>query len=227
MSNVDFRAPEFAVLATRRIADLHLCESRDGHQVLPLNTCDANTHAERDNISAWGLREFRTHYRVPTISKEDVFHYIYALLHPGYRTAFDAILRKEIPRITLAPDFATFARTGERLLELHARYESTQPTPLKQVVTKRPLRYGIDDRLRFTPNMDGIIVNETLTLLGIEPAALKYRLGTRSAIEWVIDQYVGESTVEHDENVSLIGQVLAVSEQTVALVQGLPAAFTS
>jgi predicted helicase len=76
--------------------------------------------------------------------------------------------------------------------------------------------------------MDGIIVNETLTLLGIEPAALKYRLGTRSAIEWVIDQYVGESSVEHDEDVvRLIGQVLAVSEQTVALIQGLPAAFTS
>jgi len=113
-------------------------------------------------------------------------------------------------------------------VELHAEYERTEPTSLKQVVTNRPLRYGIDDRLRLTPNMDGIIVNETLTLLGIEPAALKYRLGTRSAIEWLIDQYVGESSVEYDKDVvRLIGQVLAVSEQTVALIQGLPAAFTS
>jgi hypothetical protein len=50
------------------------------------------------------------------------------------------------------------------------------------VIMKRPWRYGIDDRLRLTPNMDGIIVDETLTLLGIELAALKYCLGTRSAI---------------------------------------------
>ncbi len=177
MSNVDFRAPEFAALATRRIADLHLCESRDGHQVLPLVTYDANTREKRDNISDWALREFRTHYHAPTINKEDIFHYIYALLHhPGYRSGFDAILRKEIPRITLAPDFATFTRTGERLLRLHVGYESMQPRPLKQIVTKRPVRYNIDDRLRLTPNMDGIIVNKSLTLLGIIPALFSIAL---------------------------------------------------
>ena len=80
-------------------------------------------------------------------------------------------------------------------------------------------------------------MNESLTLAGIPPEVFEYRLGNRSALDWVIDQYrvtedsrsgiVSDPNREDDEDyiVKLVGRVVAVSVETVKIVKGLPAEF--
>src|SRR5712691_9858236 len=77
------------------------------------------------------VKQFRLHYSNDSIAKEDVFHYLYALLHhPEYRERYAANLKRELPRIPFAPDFAAFATAGRELARLHVRYESLDPWPL-------------------------------------------------------------------------------------------------
>jgi predicted helicase len=106
---------------TDTIADLHLCAAVDAHQCFPL------AHLKDSAVD-----QFRQHYSTPSISKEDVFHYLYALLHhPSYRDRYAANLKRELPRIPFAPDFPAFAEAGRQLALLHVHYESLQPWPLE------------------------------------------------------------------------------------------------
>jgi predicted helicase len=83
------------------------------------------------------LTQFRTHYSKNEITKEEIFHYIYALLHhPEYRTRYAANLKRELPRIPFAPDFQAVAAAGKELARLHVEYESLTPWPLKEVENK-------------------------------------------------------------------------------------------
>jgi predicted helicase len=69
------------------------------------------------HFSHSALSSFRSHYQDDSITKLDVFHYIYALLHdPGYGTKFAEVLKKELPRMPYAPDFAAFAQAGAHLI---------------------------------------------------------------------------------------------------------------
>jgi len=83
------------------------------------------------------VEQFRQHYSSDRITKEDVFHYLYALLHhPGYRERYAANLKHELPRIPFAPAFAAFATAGKELARLHVEYESLAPWPLVFVENK-------------------------------------------------------------------------------------------
>ena len=94
MSDVAWRAPVFSALMTDAIADLHLCAAIDAHQCFPLS-----------HLKDSAVAQFRTRYSDDSITREDVFHYIYALLHhPAYRERYAASLKRELPRIPFAPD---------------------------------------------------------------------------------------------------------------------------
>ena len=83
-----------------------------------------------DNISDTALNAFRNHYRDDTITKDDIFDYIYGILHaPSYRDEFANDLSKMIPRIPFAPDFRAFAEAGQRLADLHLNYETCEQYP--------------------------------------------------------------------------------------------------
>jgi predicted helicase len=106
---------------TDSVTDLHVCAPVDAHQCFPLSDL-------KDSL----VGQFREHYSDRSITKEDVFHYVYALLHhPGYRERYAENLRRELPRIPFAPDFAAFAKAGKELARLHVEYESLDPWPLK------------------------------------------------------------------------------------------------
>ena len=80
------------------------------------------------------VAQFREHYSDDSIGKEDVFYYIYALLHhPSYRERYSANLKRELPRIPIAPDFVAFATAGRKLAQLHVGYESLDPWPLRAI----------------------------------------------------------------------------------------------
>lgn len=236
LSDIGYRADQFSALAAGCIPDLHLCAPVDAHQCFPLYTYDPDGANRRDNITDWALAHFRNHYRNPQITKLEIFHYVYAILHhPGYRARFAENLKRELPRIPLAPDFAAFACAGAELARLHLDYEKLDPYPLDFVENPAcPLSYRVHDKMRLSKDKTSIAVNPSLTLAGIPPEAFDYRLGNRSALDWVTDQYqVTEDPrtgIRSDPNrpddpeyiVRLIGQVIRVSLETNRLVRTLP-----
>ena len=112
------------------------------------------------------------------------------LHHPGYRTKFADNLKRDLPRIPFAPDFKAFANAGKKLADLHLNYESGKEYPLKKVVTPGvPLSYVVADKMKLNKDKTELRVNDSLTLTGIPPEVFEYRLGNRSALDWVIDQY--------------------------------------
>ncbi len=236
VTDVAGRSP-FSVLASAEITDLHLCASTDVFQCFPLYTYDSDGGHRRDNVTNWALEQFQAHYPKTKITKRDIFHYVYAILHhPAYREKYAANLRRELPRIPFAPDFTAFAAAGEKLAELHVGYETQKEYPLKRVETpgaKLDLRV---ERMKLSKDKTALAYNGYLTLEGIPSEVFEYRLGNRSALEWVIDQYrverdkadpekiVSDPNRSDDEEyiLRLVGQVVAVSVETVKLVRGLP-----
>ncbi|MFN5058683.1 MAG: type ISP restriction/modification enzyme, partial [Chloroflexota bacterium] len=225
ISDVGYRASGFSALISNTIVDLHLCASIDGHQCFPLYTYEADG-TRRDNITDWALAEFRTRSGLADLTKADIFYYVYAALHhPVWRSDFALNLKKELPRIPW-PDasipVARWVAIGRQLAELHLQYEQGPRANLEWVESAQPVHFRVTKMKRAG---DRIIVNETLTLAGIPPVAWSYKLGNRSALEWLIDQY----QVSGDSNpnaysddpmyiVNLIERVTHVSVQTMALV---------
>ncbi|MGA9061112.1 MAG: type ISP restriction/modification enzyme [Terracidiphilus sp.] len=219
--------------ATSLIPNLNLM-SIDAAQCFPFYTYDEDGSNRRDNITDWAQTEFRSRYGQKSISKLDIFHYTYALLHhPEYRTRYAANLKRELPRIPFAPDFADYARIGADLMKLHLEYEQQREYPLERRETGK-LDWCVD-KMALSKDKTQLKYNDFLTLSGIPPEVYEYRLGNRSALEWVIDQYrvstdkrsgiVNDPNREDDPEyiVRLIGQVVTVSLETVRLVRELSA----
>ena len=94
-------------------------------QCFPFYTYDEDGTNRRENITDWTLTQFRTHYRDDTITKWDIFHYTYGILHhPDYRERYQENLKRDLPHIPFAEDFWGFSKAGARLADLHVNYES-------------------------------------------------------------------------------------------------------
>ena len=169
--------------------------------------------------------------------RDDIFAYVYAALHdPAYRTTYAADLRREFPRIALHDDFARWVAWGQRLLDLHIGYEAVEPFALERVdvpTGKPPL-----PKLRSQPEAGVIVLDTDTQLTGVPAAAWEYRLGNRSAIDWVLDQHkekkIKDPTVaklfdtyrfaDHKERViDLLARVVTVSLETVAITIAMAA----
>ena len=150
------------------------------------------------NITDWGLRQINDHYRktwgkdfaeeFPNgITAEHIFAYTYAVLHdPVYRHDYQIDLKQEFPRLPLYKDFTAWARMGQELLDLHIGFESADPYPLKRVDTGVEAKRTI---LRADKDNGRIVLDDVTTLTDVPADAWRYRLGNRSALEWVLDQY--------------------------------------
>jgi predicted helicase len=237
-SDIAWRAKTHSVLIAQNVVDLHLGATLDGHQCFPFYVYDEDGANRRENITDWALDQFRAHYKNKKIDKWDIFHYVYGVLHhPGYRTKFADNLKRELPRIPFAPDFRTFAGAGRSLARLHLDYEQLDPWPLEWIETPgAPLSYRVE-KMKLSKDKTTLAVNPSLTLGGVPAEVFEYRLGNRSALEWVIDQYQvdedkrsgikSDPNCEDDEEyiVRLVGQVVRVSIETVKIVKSLPDAF--
>jgi predicted helicase len=224
---------EFAVLCSQHIPDLNFYS--DPQQSFSFYIYDKDGSNRRENITDWSLEQFQTHYQDPTITKWDIFHYTYAVLHhPHYRTRYAANLKRELPRIPFAPTFRPFATAGKRLAEIHIHYEQQPEYPLKQQENKDlPIDWRVE-KMRLSKDKTQLKYNDFLTLTGIPPEVFEYRLGNRSALHWVIDQYQvstdKRSGITNDPNrlddeeyiVRLIKQVITVSLETVQIVNDFP-----
>ena len=223
----------FQTLMVDAIPDFHLTgDSR----CFPYYIYREDGSNRQENITYWALKKFRSHYGDPSISRWDIFHYVYGLLHhPDYRGRYEKNLKRDLPHIPFAPDFGAFASAGAELADLHVGYESAAPyAGLERAETSGvPVDWRVE-QMRFSKEKREIAYNGFLTLRGVPPAALEYRLGNRSALEWVVNQYAMKtdkrSGIVNDPNrrgdpqyiVRLIERVIAVSLKTVEIVNALP-----
>lgn len=222
----------FQCLMVNMIPDLHLTGDS---QCFPFYTYKEDGKNRKENITEWALAQFRENYKDTKISQWDIFYYVYGMLHhPKYREKYAANLRRELPRIPFAPDFSAFADAGKKLAELHVNYEQQEEYPLEMIENKdMPLNWRVE-KMKLNRDRTQIIYNDFLTLAGIPAETFKYRLGNRSAMEWIIDQYQVKtdkrSGITNDPNreddpeyiVRLIKKIVTVSLETVKIVKGLP-----
>ena len=223
--------PMFALMINK-IPDLL---PQGGSQCFPFYTYDEDGRNRRENITDWALEQYRAHYRDDTIAKWDIFHYTYALLHhPTYRERYQVNLKRDLPHLPYAPDFWRFAKAGGRLGEIHIGYEDAAEYRIKKIETPdKPLNWRVE-KMRLSKDKTQIVYNDFLTFDGIPAEVFDYKLGNRSALEWVIDQYRVKtdkrSGIVNDPNradnpqyiVKLIGKVITVSLETVEIVEELP-----
>jgi predicted helicase len=148
-----------------------------------------------DNITDWALTQFASHYGAKSsITKDAIFAYVYGVLHdPIYREKYAQNLQREFPRIPLYPNFSRWRDWGDKLLDLHVGYEKAEPFPLIRV--DRPkARLRSDEqspRVWLKPDQENrtIILDDDTKLTGVPPSAWDYKLGSRSAMEWVMEQH--------------------------------------
>jgi predicted helicase len=143
------------------------------------------------SITDWGLAQFREQYQDESITKLDIFHYVYGVLHnPAYRTKYEQNLKRSLPHIPFYEDFWQWAAWGKALMELHIGFESVEPWPL--VRYDAPIREEGSipkAKLKADKTSGSIILDEDTSLSGIPVIAWDYKLGNRSALEWILDQY--------------------------------------
>ena len=232
--NVSRTSGSFYILMVNVISDYHLTGDS---QCFPFYTYDEDGTNRQENITDWALAEFRTHYGDDSITKWDIFHYNYGLLHhPAYREKYEMNLKRDLPHIPFAEDFWGFANAGAALADLHVNYESVPKYDrLKSMETPGMQVDWLVEKMKLSKDKTQLIYNDFLTLDGIPPDVYDYRLGNRSALEWVVDQYRVKtdkrSGIVNDPNcadqpqyiVDLIGRVITVSLKTVEIVKNLPA----
>ena len=232
--NVSRTSASFHTLMVNVIPDYHITGDA---QCFPFYTYDEDGTNRQENITDWALTEFQNRYGDDTLTKWDIFYYTYALLHhPDYREKYQANLKRDLPHIPFAQDFWGFAKAGAALADLHVNYESVpkyDKLQLQETSTVPRIDWQVE-KMRFSKDKTEIYYNDYFTLVGIPPEAFEYRLGSRSTVEWIVDQYRVKvdkrSGIRNDPNrsdepqyiVDLIGRVITVSLKTVEIVNNLP-----
>lgn len=189
----------------------------------------------------WNLAKGK--YKDRSITKEDIFYYVYGLFHSeDYRKEFIADLKKMLPHIPFADtvaDFRAFSKAGRDLAELHLKYEDYKPP--KEVIVEDD---GAGDykvtKMAFPDKKDKSVIryNGHVTIRNIPPEAYDYVVNGRSAIEWIMESYQikvdKDSGITNDPNdwakehndpkyiLRLLLSIITVSVETMKIVQRLP-----
>ena len=212
-----------------------------------------------DNITDHALVRFQAAYG-ESVTKDDIFFYVYGLLHsPDYRATYAADLKKMLPHIPLVTDARPFIEAGRVLSDLHLGYECVTPYPLDGLPLDEAAapatddaayqRFRVDkmafakvrhpDTNKLVADRSTIVYNSRITLRGVPEGAYRYMLGSRSAIEWIMDRYRVKidkpSGIVNDPNdwsrevedpryiVDLLARIVTVSLDTMEIVDALPA----
>jgi predicted helicase len=237
-----------AALAVNQHFDYCLLKmGNGGTQSLPRWRYDVDGKRQ-DNITDWSLEQFRARYGVgkmlkSPITKDAIFHYIYGVLHdPIYREKYALNLKREFPRIPFYADFWRWAEWGEKLMALHIGYETVEPWPLDRVdaLDEKSRKAGLAPKAMLKANKDtgNIQLDSETQLTGVPPEAWSYKLGNRSALEWILDQYKEKTPkdptirekfntyrfADHKEKVvDLLKRVTRVSVETMKIVEAMKA----
>ncbi|MBF6446581.1 DEAD/DEAH box helicase [Nocardia elegans] len=259
-------AVPFSVIMTRDLPNLHVTGAGSGGQFFPRftyakpdsddgaldfvvgeNAVDEWGYCRVDNITDAILRHYQESLG-DEVSKDDIFYFVYGLLHSrSYREQYAADLKKVLPRIPtpeVRADFDAYSQAGRDLETLHTDYEDANPYPLDVQVksnadpSDRETWRVQKMRWRSKTDHSAIIYNSNVTISGIPEEAERYVLGSRSALQWVIERYQVKTDPaskiindpndwcdEHDDPtyiVDLIRKVTTVAVETMKIVDGLP-----
>jgi len=222
------------------IIDSIVCLQPDGgSQCFPLYLYDGPAEAtqpglfseeptqqtRRDAITDEGLAHFQEAYPGEKLTKEDLFYYVYGLLHsPDYRATYADNLGKELPRIPRvkeARDFWAFSKAGRALADLHLNYETVEPHPVEVVTTGQvsdasycveKMRYGKDKvDGKSVDDKTTLIYNDHITLRGIPLEAYDYVVNGKSALDWVIER----QCVKTDKDSGIVNDANAWAVETM------------
>lgn len=226
----------------------------DGSLDLGPDGDDCVGHRRIDNITDQALSRFSAAYG--DFSKDDVFFYVYGLLHSThYRETYESDLKKMMPRVPLVEDPWLFVDAGRQLSDLHLGYERVAPYPLTGLdaapldgadaydfyrVQKMVFAKARDPETnKLVADRSTVKYNAHIQLSGIPEAAYRYQLGSRSAIEWILDRYQVKtdkaSGIVNDPNhwsrevsdpryiIDLLARIVTVSLETMSIVDALPA----
>jgi predicted helicase len=204
----------------------------------------------RDALTDEGLVYYQTAYPTEVISKEDVFYYVYGLLHsPDYRERYADNLSKELPRIPCvksAAHFYAFSQAGRRLADLHLNYESVPCFPVEYEAGAL-LITGLEEsdyrvtKMKFASKVDKsrVIYNNKITMTGIPLEAYEYVVNGKPALEWVMERQAvtthKDTGIVNDANLwatetmgnaryplELFQRLITVSLETMKIVRSLP-----
>ncbi len=233
---------EFAAFSSNRIFDFGVLKAGNG-RTQGVTLYRYTKSGERvDNITDWAFNKFVAQYGKAKITKGAILHYVYAVLHdPVYRDLYAPNLKREFPRIPFYPDFARWAAWGEALMAMHIGYEEVEPWPVERVDT--PAKRADDTHpkpiLRSQPEQGLVVVDADTQITGIPREAWDYRLGNRSAIDWVLDQHKEKKPrdptiaakfnsyrfADYKESmIALLAKVVRVSVDTVAITEAMKSA---
>ena len=200
------------------------------------------TESEIDNITDWALQQFLAHYgNGSKVSKEAIFQYVYAVMHdPVYREKYALALKRGYPPIPFYVDFSQWAKWGEKLLALHIGYETVEPWPLKRIdkPDEKSRKAGLapKSKLKGNKKADSIQLDSETQLTGVPKEAWDYRLGNRSALEWILERYKEKKprdpTIREKFNtyrfadykemvIDLLKRVTRVSIETMKIVEAM------
>jgi predicted helicase len=251
---------DFSVVMSDVLPSMHFGDMA-GSQCFPLSVHERDNSASgslelslnRDSagVSDVGLAHFRSAYPSETISKEDLFYYIYGLLHsPDYRERYADNLAKElprIPRVKTAVSFWAFSRAGRALADLHLNYETVPMYAGAKLDTGNKKLSDADYRVEKmkVPKAGGekdltrLVYNAHITVTGIPPEAYDYVVNGKPALDWVIERQCVKtdkaSGIVNDANewatetmrnpkypLELFLRVITVSLETLKIVRALP-----
>jgi predicted helicase len=203
-----------------------------------------NQAVRRDAITDEGLAHFLTAYPGAAIGKEDIFYYVYGMLHSQeYRDRYADNLNKElprIPRVKAIADFWAFSKAGRALADLHVNFESVPLYPAKVIGGSQPEDYRVE-KMRYGKEKDKstLIYNSKITVTGIPLAAYEYVVNGKPALDWVVERQCvkteKDSGIVNDANdwanetmsnpkypLELFLRMITVSLETMKIVRSLP-----
>ena len=203
-----------------------------------------------DNITDWALNDFQSHYDDSNISKDDIFDYVYGVLHaPELAKRYPNALSKKLPRIPKVKnvdDFYAFVEAGRTLGDLHIGYETCPEYLLELEISNnqelKPEDYRIENKMRLAKEDKSVLViNDKVSLKDIPDEAHEYIVNGRSPLGWFVDRYKSgaaaidkETRKRNDGNdwwddprdlITAIKRIVYVSVETCRIVKGLPNPF--
>ena len=212
---------------------------------------------DEDNITDWCLERFRSHYGDDSIGKDDIWEYLYGVMHaPDWRERYRHDLQRNLPRVPFAPDFEAFRAAGRALMDLHIGYETVPEWPVECRVDGVPDEggadsdaYRIEGRMRWAKGQGGdkdrsvLEVNGRCRLVDIPAETHEYTVSGRSPLDWAIDslrvKHDKPSGISDDPNrwhawadepfnlIRHLRRLVTVAVETANIVKSLPPALSS
>ena len=239
---------DFSCLMTDKVFNFHTLSTSMAFPLYYYDDTESNQTSfminenKYDGISNWIYEKVIEKYENKSVAKEDVFYYVYGILHSkDYRETFKFDLKKSLPSIPLVDnyeDFIKFSKSGKKLADLHLNYEKISPYKDCEII-KNNDNYKVI-KMKFGKNKDKSIIqyNDNIIIKNIPSKAYEYVVNGKSAIEWIMERYAittdKKSGIVNDPNdwckevndekyiFNLLLRIINVSVKTVDIINSLP-----